>query len=252
MPPSKKPFDLKNVAKLFNEALSVIRDEVSPTAEELEPQAIEWLKAARYKIMRDLEKSFYDLENARNNVALRPRWVDPKYTLVLLTEGVPAVLRPYNPAFTTNLTTLVTDCGFNVVTSGGGDLGSGIGVWIRFLAQVVENLPAHPVFPQTLHVEDEFSRLAQGKVEQDRKTSVGAFTATNFGRLLGEVRGETANGASPSISKKRRRAAGTVKEEPEDERRRLRSVTRASSTATLRSNADDVLRGVRKRVKREE
>jgi hypothetical protein len=55
MPPRAKPFDLKNVAKLFNDTIAAIRDD-TPDFKALEPQAIEWLKAARYKLMRDLEQ----------------------------------------------------------------------------------------------------------------------------------------------------------------------------------------------------
>ena len=50
-------FDLKQVGALFNDTIAAIRDE-TPTVEELEPQAIEWLKGARYKIMRELESKY--------------------------------------------------------------------------------------------------------------------------------------------------------------------------------------------------
>jgi hypothetical protein len=61
MPPRAKPFDLKNVAKLFNDTIAAIRDD-TPDFKALEPQAIEWLKAARYKLMRDLEQECVDLQ----------------------------------------------------------------------------------------------------------------------------------------------------------------------------------------------
>lgn len=53
MAPPGKPFDLKQVAKLFNDTLSAIRD---GGPEALEPDAKEWLKAARHQLMRDVEK----------------------------------------------------------------------------------------------------------------------------------------------------------------------------------------------------
>jgi hypothetical protein len=49
-----QPFDLKAVGKLFNDTLAIMRDE-TPSLDTLEPQAIEWLKRARHKLMRDIE-----------------------------------------------------------------------------------------------------------------------------------------------------------------------------------------------------
>jgi hypothetical protein len=133
---------------------------------------------------------------------------------------------------------------------------------IRFPAQVAAGpLPQQP--PRTLYVKDEFARLAKAK-GGDVKPRVGEFSASNFARLLTDARGENGNGASdspdddddtavgPSASKKRRRASRIVKEESDDEARpRLRSMTRASSAATLRdSNSVNTGRSGRKRVKR--
>ncbi|KAJ7854340.1 hypothetical protein B0H13DRAFT_1903718 [Mycena leptocephala] len=53
-PTPAMPIDLKQVAKLFNDTLAEVWDN-TPDLETLEPQAIEWLKAARHKLMRDLE-----------------------------------------------------------------------------------------------------------------------------------------------------------------------------------------------------
>jgi hypothetical protein len=117
-------------------------------------------------------------------------------------------------------------------------------------------------------VKDEFSRLAKGGAVKSRP-GVGGFSGSNFARLLTDARGENGNGASdspddddeddtavgPSASKKWRRASRIAKEESDDEeaRPRLRSVTRASSAATLReSNSMNTRRSGRKRVKREE
>jgi hypothetical protein len=49
-------FDLKQVGQLFNTIVSAIRDD-TPDIDALEPQAIEWLKSARYKLMRDVEQA---------------------------------------------------------------------------------------------------------------------------------------------------------------------------------------------------
>jgi hypothetical protein len=53
MPP-RNPVDLKQVGKLFEDTLAAIRDD-APDIDTLEQQAIAWLKAARYKIMREIE-----------------------------------------------------------------------------------------------------------------------------------------------------------------------------------------------------
>jgi hypothetical protein len=53
---SMPAFDLKQVGKLFNDTVSAIRDD-TPDMDALEPQAIEWLKSARYKLMRDVEEA---------------------------------------------------------------------------------------------------------------------------------------------------------------------------------------------------
>jgi hypothetical protein len=55
MPPTTGA-DLKQVAKQFNDALYVIRED-APGIEALEPQAIAWLKDARYTIMCKLEEA---------------------------------------------------------------------------------------------------------------------------------------------------------------------------------------------------
>jgi hypothetical protein len=132
-------------------------------------------------------------------------------------------------------------------------------------------------------VEDEFSAPARG--EGRKRVGAGAFAARDFGRLLIDARGGSAgtNGSNSSkkrgrasraakeesdeekrsteegdvsdcgVSKKRRRASRAMKEENDDDGvRRLRSVTRANSNATLGSNSGGARRSSRKRVKQEE
>ncbi|KAJ7510654.1 hypothetical protein B0H11DRAFT_2269245 [Mycena galericulata] len=264
MPPRAKPFDLKQVAKLFNDTIAAIQ-----APENLEPKAIEWLKATRYALMRDIENKYYELEKGLNDPLLLPAWVSPTNSLDLLVGApIPALLAEYSNAFIDNLLTLLKDCGFQNCSSS--PCLPYIWLRIRFpavVAPAAENAPA-VVIPQTLKVDDEFSRLARGAGRgrgdtEDRKPSVGAFTATRFGNLLADARRDTASPA-PSASKKRRRDSPTVKEEEEgaDQGRRLRSVTlanssvsarlrsvtRASSTATLRSSVGNG----RRRVKRED
>ncbi|KAJ7929714.1 hypothetical protein B0H13DRAFT_1963705 [Mycena leptocephala] len=260
MPPRAKPFDLKNVAKLFNDTIAAIRDD-TPDFKALEPQAIEWLKAARYKLMRDLEQEYYKLERARDTPMSQPAWaLDPAQAIFLQPVPLPTVLNAYRPAIRENLLTLLKDCGFNHCSSPALDP-SWMFFQIHFPAQVAA-APPPPQQPPPLYVKDEFSRLAKGGAVKSRP-GVGGFSGSNFARLLTDARGENGNGAGDSPddddtaagpSKKRRRASRIVKEESDDEARpRLRSVTRASSAATLReSNSVNTRRSGRKRVKREE
>ncbi|KAJ7141648.1 hypothetical protein C8R46DRAFT_1233775 [Mycena filopes] len=104
------PFDLQQVGKLFKDTIAILRDDTL----DVEPQAIAWLKAARYKLMRDLEKEYYALERSRTLPLLRPDWaLDPSKRLVLITHDFPAVLAPYSPAIEGNLLALLdaSDCG---------------------------------------------------------------------------------------------------------------------------------------------
>ncbi|KAJ7929719.1 hypothetical protein B0H13DRAFT_1963721 [Mycena leptocephala] len=232
MPPRAKPFDLKNA---------------------LEPQAIEWLKAARYKLMRDLEQEYYKLERARDTPMSQPAWaLDPAQAIFLQPVPLPTVLNAYCPAI---------HCGFNHCSSPALDP-SWMFFQIHFPAQVAA-APPPPQQPPPLYVKDEFSRLAKGGAVKSHP-GVGGFSGSNFARLLTDARGENGNGAGDSPddddtaagpSKKRRRTSRIAKEESDDEEARLglRSVARASSAATLReSNSVNTRRSGRKRVKREE
>ncbi|KAJ7143862.1 hypothetical protein C8R44DRAFT_973685 [Mycena epipterygia] len=248
MPP-RQPVDLKKVGKLFAETLATIRDN-NPDKEGLEPQAIEWLKAQRYNIMRQIEASYYQLDRSRDTPLSQPSWVNPSQPLYVITAPIPGVLKSYEPAFVENLATLMKDCGFQN-SSTRDSLGLGICVTIYFPAGPRVAAPNPPAAPQRLLVEDEFSRMAGKNSQGDRKPSVSAFAATDFARLLEGTREESASNSKATTSKKRR-ASGPVKAESDDEGPRLRSVTRASSAATLRSSSGSVRRSGRKRVKKEE
>jgi hypothetical protein len=274
MPPRAKPFDLKNVAKLFNDTIAAIRDD-TPDFKALEPQAIEWLKAARYKLMRDLEQEcvdfkylhipsytssrYYTLERSRDTPMSQPAWaLDPAQAIFLQPVPLPTVLNAYRSAIRENLLTLLKDCGFNHCSSPALDP-SWMFFQIHFPAQVAA-APPPPRQPPPLYVKDEFSRLAKGGAVKSRP-GVGGFSGSNFARLLTDARGEKGAGDSPDDDdtaagpSKKRRASRIAKEESDDEeaRPRLRSVTRASSAATLReSSSVNTRRSGRKRVKREE
>ncbi|KAJ7141649.1 hypothetical protein C8R46DRAFT_582153 [Mycena filopes] len=253
MPP-RRP-DLKQVAKLFNDTLAAMRDE-APDIDTLEPQAIAWLKNARYKLMRDLEQEFYTLESGRDTPSSWPPWaVNPSQSLNLFMNPLPAVLEPFQQAINNNLLELVKDCGFEHC-----DLQWAGIIRIRFPAQV--RAPPREVRPLVVH--DEFSSAQGGQAR---------IGATNFAGLILDARGEGSEAPStsrkrripkdegaddadtPSVSEKRRSRTNRTavkKEESEDEGRRLRSVTRASSTVTLRESRGSVRRSSRKSVKAEE
>ncbi|KAJ6474504.1 hypothetical protein C8R47DRAFT_1294206 [Mycena vitilis] len=250
MPP-RRAFDLKSVGKLFNDTystLAAIRDDV-PTTEALKPEAIVWLKAARYKVMRDIESAYYELEASRNAPLRRPAWVNPQAALFLYTAGVPTMLEAYRPTFKDNLEKLLRSCGF-CPAMGNDGVGSSIYINISFPAQlaVPPRNPGQPTAPPQLDIEDEFSNFAKG----------GQFSASKFGQLLVDARGDGADGggSTSGATKKRRRSSRTMKDESDadddTEGRILRSVTRATSAATLRSSSDAPRRSGRKRVKQEE
>ncbi|KAJ7673868.1 hypothetical protein DFH06DRAFT_1318984 [Mycena polygramma] len=259
MPP-RKIFDLKSVGKLFDDTLAAIEAEI-PTNRALKPEAIEWLKAARYKLMRDVEQAYYQLEASRNTLS-RPVWANRQAPLYLCTSMVPTLLEAYRPAFGDNLRQLLQSCGFPIPGPGLGVAGGAIIFAITFAAELTappQNRGAEDAPPAQLHIDDEFSKLAEGG------KCVSAFAARNFGQLLVDARRDDpgVGGSTSGTKKKRRRPSRTPKDEsdPEptgkeevddDERRRLRSVTRATSAATLRSSSDAPRRSSRKKVKQEE
>ncbi|KAJ7101499.1 hypothetical protein B0H15DRAFT_413159 [Mycena belliarum] len=100
MPP--RAFDLTQVGKLFDEALASIRDNPLDN-ETLEPDALAWLKTARYTMMRAIEKSYHDLARSVDDPAFRPSWVDPAVPLFISVAAVPTMLKPYERLLTDNL-----------------------------------------------------------------------------------------------------------------------------------------------------
>ncbi|KAJ7252134.1 hypothetical protein B0H12DRAFT_1234010 [Mycena haematopus] len=229
--------DLKQVGKLFTDIVVTIRDD-TPDLDALQPLALGWLKAARYRLMRDVEQEYYELERTRNTPLSQPSWaVDPAKPLAFYTNKVPTVLEPYRSAMSDNLNSLLKDCGFLSRLAPCGDR---ICLRVNFPAQVA----AAPQVPRTLHVEDEFSRPRDVRERID----TGTFGAGNFARLLADARNEGAagdssgSGSDSSADKKSRRASLSVKEEEgdddgdDDDKPRPRSVTHASSAVTLRSN----------------
>ncbi|KAJ7612201.1 hypothetical protein FB45DRAFT_940085 [Roridomyces roridus] len=244
MPP--KPFDVKQVAKLFDDTLSQVRAQNG----NLHGDAVNWLKDARKAIMRDIEKEYYVLAQSVANPLSRPAWADGVTPLTLLSSPIPPALNAYTPAFTDNLTNLLVDCGFKASAR----------PFTNILINIVFPAPPPmaargkpPVVPKTMEVEDEFSKFSKKNQSKNKKLKGGededekkpVFMAEGFGRILSTVREGTKseapeNSSLSSVGKKRGRAA--VKQEEDTDGRRLRSATRASSTATVRAST-------RKRVK---
>ncbi|KAJ7681352.1 hypothetical protein B0H17DRAFT_1333741 [Mycena rosella] len=172
------PVDLKKVGQLFDETITAIRDG-TPDTNGLEPQAIAWLKDARYKVMRKTEASYYELFKARDAPLLQPRWVNPSKKLYVSTEEIPTILLPYSQLFADNLVTLLKDCGFQIFGTVLNSIDPKVFLSIRFpLRPRVEP----PALPKILRVEDEFSGAAGAEGS--------GFSASKFGQLLIGARGQ--------------------------------------------------------------
>jgi hypothetical protein len=278
MAASRRGVDLTAVGRIFHDTLAAIQND-TPDIVGLKPQAVEWLKAARYKLMRDIESksvnlnpfgwlsylrllfSYYQLEALRDTPLTRPQWMirNSGQPLLLQTNAIPTLLDPYKPAFCDNLSELLKSSGFQHHTVSNTAYYNTISIAINLPAQAaLAAVGREQQAPRTLHVEDEFSRAAKGKGRAE------IFAASKLGRLLISGREESAVVVSTArTSRKRGRGVkdeedaaeeeGAVKEETVgDGGRRLRSVTRASSIATLRSSIESPRRGGRKRVKQEE
>ncbi|KAJ6585905.1 hypothetical protein B0H19DRAFT_1250662 [Mycena capillaripes] len=177
--------------------ITAIRDD-TPDMDSLQPQAIEWLKAARHKLMRDIESAYYELERSRHTPLSQPAWaVDSSAPLFVHTEVLPRVLQPFSPAIGDNLFTLRKECGFTHSTKA--DAIGSVCFYIRFPARLTA--PKAP--PETLYVEDEFSQRGGGEGEVIRRNDAGAFAASNFGRLLIEARGESVPVATAAASQRK-------------------------------------------------
>ncbi|KAJ7154907.1 hypothetical protein C8R43DRAFT_1126292 [Mycena crocata] len=196
------PVDLGQVGKLFNDTLAVIRDETPQMDALILPEAIVWLKDARYKMMREIEASYYKLELSRRAPLTQPIWVDPSKELLILTPKIPTVLTPFGDSFTNNLLALLKTCGFQHCS--GFFSCSDILLAIRFPAQLG---PANPPIPRNLHVEDEFSQPMRNT----------RFSASNFARLLLDARGGTAGGSSEEAPPQASPTATQASDEPAEE-----------------------------------
>ncbi|KAJ7218859.1 hypothetical protein C8J57DRAFT_1250477 [Mycena rebaudengoi] len=177
-----------------------------------------------------------------------PMWVHPSSALFLCTEKIPTLLYPYGNAFRDNLATLMHDCGFAKVLAANNTTFISVQISRSTSPSSSAWRPSHPLRP-------EFCLWRTNFRVWEEKESGENFSATAFGRILTHARRDDPTGndtSTPSASNKRRRPSHAVKEENENKGPRLRSVTRASPAATLRSTPGNVRRSGRKRVKTEE
>ncbi|KAJ7141647.1 hypothetical protein C8R46DRAFT_1233774 [Mycena filopes] len=203
-------FALSDIARLFTTAIEAIRKDTP----NVEPQAIEWLKAARHALIRDIEKAYYTLEQSRNTPLTQPAWAaDPTRPLLLWTDVPPAVLRPYSAAMATNLLTLLKDCGFTRVEGPFKLVNGTISFGIRFPSH--GSRPPSPDLSRLIHLEDEFSN------------SDLPLTGTLFSRLLREARKQTAAKSAPAAAARKTShdAGSTDARESVDETREIRRST---------------------------
>ncbi|KAJ7613647.1 hypothetical protein DFH06DRAFT_1344595 [Mycena polygramma] len=166
------PFDPENAGRLFNNSVSAIRTD-SGDVGRYEAEAIEWLKAARYKLMRDLAIAYDTLRKSLDAPMLQPAWaVDPAHELALMTDQLPAALALYHVAIGANLLMLLKASGFEAIE---GPRYSTNGYFHFYLTFPAPNM--RPQEPRSIHVEDKFSQVERG-------TSNGAITASDFHRLI--------------------------------------------------------------------
>ncbi|KAF8133063.1 hypothetical protein K438DRAFT_1787775 [Mycena galopus ATCC 62051] len=207
-------FDLKQVGKLFDDAISAYRDD-TPDPDALEPHAVKWLKGARYQLMRDVEKAYYELERSRNKLMSQPRWALDPNRYLFLSASPPALLEPYRDALCANLETLLRDCGFKVVPH---SLAGLIAFNIYFPEQpVVAAAPLKGLrSPLHVDVEDEFSRPTTKRGDREQ-SGTGVFAAGDFARLLADARVSARGDADSGGNIRRRHATPSVKEEKDPE-----------------------------------
>ncbi|KAJ7269224.1 hypothetical protein C8J57DRAFT_1469017 [Mycena rebaudengoi] len=135
--------------------LAAIRDD-APDIDTLEPQAIAWLKASRYKIMREIETAYYTLERSHDTPLSHPQWVDPSGSIFISTDYIPVPLYPFKKEFCTNVASSMNDCSFSNCTVSS-IMPTFISVQIAF--PVRPRVAAHPgpaAMPRPLQVDDEF------------------------------------------------------------------------------------------------
>lgn len=235
-------------------------------------------------LLKYFSARYYELAQSRTNLSSQPGYAtDSSKPLYITTQNLPAILWPYMSALIANLTDLLKDCGFNVRASAPLTCHFGIAFSIYFPAQLAgrDGPGSGSDVPQTLEIDDEFSRAKNGKGKGTGgviKSSV--FQASAFGRLLmappplgGEDNGTKDNVKRPARkskanAKRRKTTTARVKSETADEDGtrastskgltgaraavRARSATRRASTATMSEDGGALRRSKRNVVKEEE
>ena len=178
---------MKQIAGLFNDCIETIRNE---NYDNLEQMAIDWLKDARYQLMRKIEAEYetlilstpncgahsflfigryYKLAASRKNPTQQRSWaLNSHEHLSVLTISHPPILRPYATAIRNNIKALMDGCGFHstVSTLGFSDHGDSYAVHIHFPDRLTD--ARNKRIPRTLLVKD----------------AIDTTVASNFARLI--------------------------------------------------------------------
>ncbi|KIM89329.1 hypothetical protein PILCRDRAFT_813260 [Piloderma croceum F 1598] len=156
------PLDMKQIAGLFNDCIETIRNEKHNN---LEQMAIDWLRDARYKLMRDIETEYYKLAASIANPTQQQGWaLYPHDKLTIHTIRYASILRLYATAITNNIQELMDTCGFNsTVTAINASEYGFCSVDIKFPARL-----RNEDIPRTLRVKD----------------SIDTAVASSFARLI--------------------------------------------------------------------
>ncbi|KIM74423.1 hypothetical protein PILCRDRAFT_828272, partial [Piloderma croceum F 1598] len=162
------PPDMKQIAGLFNDVdcIETIRNEKH---DNLEQMAIDWLRDARYQLMRSIEVEYYKLAASIDNPTRQRSWaLYPRDRLSISTNRHPPILRPYSTAIRNNIQELMDACGFNstVTAIQVSETGGFYSVDIKFPARLTDGRNGH--IPRTLHVKD----------------TIDTTVASNFARLI--------------------------------------------------------------------
>ncbi|GLB40754.1 hypothetical protein LshimejAT787_0806250 [Lyophyllum shimeji] len=200
--------DLKAVSALFNDCIAMVR---SRPAENLDSAAEEWLKDARYQIMKEIERSYRELANNTNDPLNVPHWaIDPSEPLIIFSKEHSRVLDGYRTTFKEEFAKLMTECGFTAeVKSFHHRQGTMYSIRIRFPAATATHEPesesqslkpfeALPKFAATVLRIEQVMEESQAVAGQQEKTEVESITTKQ-----GSKRGRPTRKAAPKGGSRR-------------------------------------------------
>ncbi|KAF8072265.1 hypothetical protein FPV67DRAFT_1779307 [Lyophyllum atratum] len=106
--------DLKEVSALFNDCIARIRNRPVGNLDEV---AEKWLKEARAEVMRNIERHYQMLSDAKDESSI-PRWaIDPSEPLTIYARHPRGALDAYKEIFLAEFQKLMADSGFNAQAS---------------------------------------------------------------------------------------------------------------------------------------